>query len=94
MEEKKRNVPEGQTGKARIVFVDYMKAFLIVTVVLCHINALDPAVNAWLRSFNMPAFFFAGGFLLKDVGSPRELADAVGRKFRSLMIPYYLWAVI
>ena len=80
--------------KSRIVFADYIKAFLVVTVVMSHTLFANEHIQPWLNIFSIPAFFFAAGFMMKEIRTKDELATAIIKRFRSLMVPYYLWGVI
>lgn len=81
--------------KPRIRSLDYLKGLLIAGVVVCHSFAPGSPPYAWIVSFCIPAFFFASGILLKDSPvSPPEAAGEVWKRFFSLMVPYFLWALV
>ncbi|MBR3534022.1 MAG: acyltransferase [Clostridiales bacterium] len=79
----------------RITWIDYYKAISILLVVISHSHCFN-FLYLWTCSFIMQAFFFESGFWLKSSGSisVRELASEVHRKFKRLMVPCYLWAII
>lgn len=51
--------------KERIAFIDYIKAFAIILVVLSHINAYNENLKIWTMSFSIPLFFIAHGMVYK-----------------------------
>ena len=71
-----------ENGNAADLIRDYFKAITIVLVILAHENFANHAMKSWIHSFNMPAFFFVSGMLLKNSGmtSFRELRDYVGSR--------------
>ena len=82
--------------KKNIRFIDYYKALLMVLVVLGHINFANQGVKALIYAFHMPAFFFASGLLLKTE-PPCDMASAgkmLWKKFKALLFPYFIWALI
>lgn len=82
--------------KPRIRYVDYFKAIAMLLVILGHINFANQSIKAWIYAFHMPAFFFASGMLLRDRPVPnlRTSAAFLWKRLLSLMIPYFLWALI
>lgn len=84
------------TDRPVIRYIDYLKGGLMLLVVLGHIVSRTGAAKAWIYGFHMPAFFFASGLLLRDgaeYGFEDALSDA-GKRFKRLMWPCFLWAVI
>ena len=78
----------------RIQYIDVFKALAIILVVLSHVEYAKEA-KAWIASFAMPAFFFISGSLLKTVPGTMKTERAFCiKKFLSLMIPYFAWALI
>lgn len=72
----------------RIKWIDNYKGYLLLMVVLCHINCHCTIVD-WSVTFFMPAFFFISGYLFRIKESDTFLTFTK-RKFKALMIPY-LW---
>lgn len=74
-------------------YVDYIKAIGMILVILGHINSVNSEmqIKQWIYSFHMPLFFFASGLLLK-----KQTFDInyIEKKFKSLLVPYLLWALI
>lgn len=81
--------------KRRIRSLDYLKGLLIAAVVVGHTLVPGSSVHAWLYAFFIPAFFFASGLLIKVFPpTPAEAAGEVWKRFVSLMVPYFLWALV
>lgn len=81
--------------KPRIRSIDYLKGLLIVCVVLCHAFGPGDAFHSWVCAFGIPAFFFASGLFLKVAPpTPAEAAGEVWKRFYSLMVPYFFWALV
>lgn len=82
--------------KQRIAWIDNIKAFLILLVVLGHCiqdSGLgdDSLLYRFIYSFHMPLFFAVSGYV-----SQRDftLWSAVGRRAVQLLVPYAAWAVV
>lgn len=82
--------------KERVEYIDFIKAIAIVYVILGHINFANEAIKPWVMRVSVCAFFYVSGVFLKGNGAMTlsEWKYFVGKKFRALMVPYYLWAVI
>ena len=52
-------------GNKRIEYLDYVKGFGILLVILGHVYTGDNYIKIWLCSFHMPLFFIISGCLLK-----------------------------
>ena len=79
--------------KNRILYVDYMKGFAIILVIMAHINFANDSLKPLLTSFLMPLFFFCTGLVLK-VREQISLRETFTNKFHRLMLPYFLWALL
>lgn len=77
--------------KPRIEWIDNAKAFCIVLIVMGHIGMSAPLTN-FFSSFRVPLFFFVSGFLYHYDGL--SSADFFKRKFRTLVIPYFLFSLL
>ena len=67
----------------------------MILVILGHINFANSVLKAWIYAFHMPAFFFISGATLKNIEGPHEKCAAyIYNKFKCIMIPYFLWAII
>ena len=68
-----------------------LMAFVIVFVVLGHKGGIG-LFSDWFPyySFHMPLFMFIAGYLFKE-NYVDSIKDYTIKKFRHLMIPYYMW---
>lgn len=77
-------------NEKRFDYIDVAKAIGIFLIVFGHIIQGGWSKNV-LYAFHIPMFFFLSGFLLKPKGT---LCKYIGRKFKSLMLPYYFAGII
>lgn len=79
----------------RIHYLDYMKSLAMILVIMGHVNFANNAVKEWIYAFHMPAFFFCSGFVLHNYStSESNFKQIIYKRFKRLMIPYFLWAII
>ena len=90
----------------RIVALDIAKGFAIVCVVLGHIVSRDSVPGAdWyttlklaVYSFHMPLFMTLSGMALglswRHRASWRDVGELVGRRVRTLLIPYFVFGIV
>jgi acyltransferase len=77
----------------RLQWIDALKGIGIILVVFAH-HSLPVSLDTYIFSFHMPLFFFISGFLF-DFGKYAEsAANFVRGRFRSLIVPYFCFAVI
>jgi len=77
----------------RLHWIDALKGIGIILVVFAH-HSLPVALDTYIFSFHMPLFFFISGFLF-DFGKYAEsAANFVKGRFRSLIVPYFCFAVL
>ena len=92
-------------AKVRIDFLDQLKGYGILLVVMGHLigvflNPTDMNNNQLFRfiySFHMPLFMFVSGYIagkLVKISSLRMLFSFVGNKAKQLLIPMLIWPVI
>lgn len=92
--------------KSRNIFVDLVKAYAIILVVLGHSiqcgsgeNYLqtqlffDNIIFKYIYSFHMPLFMLISGYLFA-YGIKNSFVDIVTNKLRSLIAPICFWAII
>lgn len=77
----------------RLHWVDALKGFGIMLVVFAHYK-LPIAFDTYIFSFHMPLFFFISGFLFNFVKYTESATNFVKGRFRSLIIPYFAFAVL
>jgi fucose 4-O-acetylase-like acetyltransferase len=76
---------------SRINWIDVLKGFVIVSVVLAHINFDYESVKLFIYLFHMPLFFFIGGYLFKPTNDYKEFLK---KKAIHLLIPYCLFIIL
>ncbi|MGB9938917.1 acyltransferase family protein [Methanosarcina sp.] len=77
----------------RLHWIDALKGMGIMLVVFAH-HSLPVALDTYIFSFHMPLFFFISGFLF-DFGKYAEsAAKFVKGRFRSLIMPYFGFALL
>jgi len=74
----------------RLVWVDYMKAFSIMAVVLYHTQIMDEIRN-FVYLVCLPAFFFTAGMF---TNTELSLKAFFIRKTLRLFIPYLIWGIL
>ena len=72
----------------RVLWIDKLKAFGILSVILGHIQS---PVGAFIFSWHMPLFFFLSGFFIH---SERPVSEFLNQDFRRIMIPFFIFALI
>jgi fucose 4-O-acetylase-like acetyltransferase len=89
----------------RVVALDIVKAVAICLLVLGHVieglvhmGVIDtqsflPDLQTWLRSFRMPAFFFAAGAVL-GLRRLQPASHFIRHRFATLAYPHLLWGAI
>jgi Fucose 4-O-acetylase and related acetyltransferases len=77
----------------RLHWIDALKGIGIILVVLAHYS-LPIAFDTYIFSFHMPLFFFISGFLFDFVKYAESASNFVKGRFKSLIVPYFCFAVI
>jgi acyltransferase len=77
----------------RLAWIDALKGFGILLVVFAH-YMLPQALDTYIFSFHMPLFFFVSGFVFNFAKYSESAANFIKGRFRSLIIPYFAFAVI
>ena len=72
----------------RVLWIDKLKAFGILSVILGHIQS---PFGAFIFSWHMPLFFFLSGFFIHN---DRPLREFLNRDFRRFMIPFFIFTLI
>jgi hypothetical protein len=86
----------GASFKERDVSLDVFKGFCLLLVMLIHIQAGKGAtwLGAWANPFKLAGFFVVSGYLLSLKPCLGGFGDAVGRKWRGLMRPYFFFGFL
>lgn len=79
--------------------IDIAKAIAIILVAIGHFEMKpEPDFYRSLRTiiytFHMPLFMFASGFLCVATWKPQSYQNFIFKKFRRLMIPYFVTSII
>lgn len=81
---------------SRIQWVDALKGFLIILVVIGHTCARlegSSALFSFITTFHMPLFFMVSGYLALNV-TKKKTADYIKRKILTLLLPFFSFAII
>lgn len=87
----------------RLQYIDIIKGFAIILVVLAHliqmntINGIHNVVFQFINSFHMPLFFFASGYIAFKVCKIENVGGwylFVINKMRSLILPLIVWTLV
>lgn len=92
-----------QVKKERIFYYDFLRAFAIITVIMCHVGfffgPLNTPIEVIIRStfrnigiLGVPIFLMISGALLlnRDYG----LADFLKRRFARIVYPFIFWITL
>ena len=75
----------------RLDYLDMVKGFGILLVVVGHMQDISTGLRIWISSFHMPLFFVVTGILMAVKSeAEKDLKTTINKKFRGLIIPY-LW---
>jgi len=79
----------------RIHYIDFVKGIGIILVILGHISYISDTTRTFVVSFHMPLFFILSGMLIcLRNEAERPVIETLKKKFRRMMIPYYIYSVI
>lgn len=82
---------------ARVAWVDCVKGFAIMLVVLGHIVEISP-FKIWFYGFHVPIFFMCSGYLQKEHGSlftgMADVLSWIKKKLLKLVAPYFVFEFI
>ncbi|MBC2315972.1 acyltransferase family protein [Listeria booriae] len=80
----------------RLIWIDNLKAYGVILVIIGH-SIVQPITYEYsallmklIYSFHMPLFFFISGFLF----SSKARGNYFGRKWKSLLLPYFIFQII
>lgn len=76
-------------GKERLGYLDILRGFGIIFIVLGHIT-YDRSVLNWLYSFHVPLFFFAAGAVYKK----RPVLEDLKRRALTVLLPYFIFGAL
>jgi len=78
--------------KQRVEYIDLMKGVCITLVVMFHCSVVFPyEIDAMMRAFRMPLFYFLSGLFFKEYGGLKIFTI---RKVNRLLIPFLFFAYV
>ncbi len=78
-----------KVGK-RLDYIDALKGFGIILVVLGHMHFGYEVPYQYIYAFHMPLFFLVSGYLYKR---PVRMADGIKKKVKGLLVPYFIFGL-
>lgn len=88
----KEVIPRVNSNKTRIEWIDITKGIAIFFVALGHV-LYEGKVDTYVYTFHMPLFFMLSGMTF-HIRNEETYRTFLWRKFKSLLIPYYLFGLI
>ena len=79
------------TNKKRFDYIDIAKGLGMLTVIWGHINS--GFTNIFVYAFHMPLFFFLSGLVFR-ADKYKTFKEFAIRKFKTLVIPYFIFSFI
>lgn len=79
-----------QLIKKRFDWLDYLKGFCMISIIICHVNPL-PGYYNYLFQWYLVGFFFAAGFTFKATD---PFIGFLKKKFQYLVIPVLCFGII
>ena len=76
----------------RLDYIDSLKGFAIMLMVLCH-SGLHNSATQWIYSFHMPLFFIVSGFLFSEPNS-RNFLQYLRKKVKQLLVPFLIFSLV
>lgn len=81
--------------KKRLTWVDALKGFLMILVVVGHYPGdLSFPLAQYIYWFHMPAFFILSGLFFKPVLEKGQLKGAIHKRFMQLLVPYLFFVLL
>lgn len=74
-------------------WIDVTKGIGVLLVILGH-NNFNPFLKAIIYTFHMPLFFFINGYLFHYVKYKQNAHGFIYRKFKRLVVPYFITNII
>lgn len=79
-----------QASKQRLEYIDVFRSLGIIVMVMGHIG-FGGEFDHFIHAFHMPMFFFTSGFFYKRRDC--SIGEFVGKKVKSLLIPYIFFGI-
>lgn len=84
-------------AKERLTWVDAVKGFLMVLVVIGHYSGPMPVESpliTYIYWFHMPAFFLLSGLFFRPIADNSQLKPAIHKRFMQLLVPYLFFLLL
>ena len=79
-------------GNKRIGYIDYIRAFAIVLMIVGHIIQEDARllmpIHEIIYSFHIPLFFFISGYVFSDNNLKLSTKEYIKKNIKQIMFPY------
>lgn len=86
-------IAEQKSSSSRISWIDNLRAFGMLSIVLVHTGRLDSALDLYVASFCMPLFFFISGIFVKESIRQQTFIDYLKNRVQRLLIPYLFFSI-
>ncbi len=73
----------------RVDFIDVFKGIGVFFVILGHMP-IKPQVYSYIFSFQLPIFYFVGGFLYREAHFINTFGDYFWKKVKRILVPYFV----
>lgn len=80
--------------KTRLAYIDFIKIFSIMSVVLTHFLPIGSMLRNFLYTSNLCTFFVVSGITSKPAQTAEDLKRIIFLKANRILIPYFLWAIL
>jgi len=87
------DVAEQKLSSSRISWIDNLRAFGILSIILVHTGRLDSGIDLYVSALVMPLFFLISGFFVKESIRQQKFIDFVKIKAQRLLIPYLSFGI-
>ena len=92
-----------KTKKERIFYYDFLRAFAIIAVLICHVDFFFGSLNTPIKvigqmtfhdigRIGVPIFLMISGALL--LNRKYELGDFLKRRFARIIYPFIFWIIL
>ena len=78
-------------GINRIEFIDFLRGFVIIIMVMGHIG-FSKYFDYYIHMFHMPIWFFISGYFFSDRGE--KIRIVIYKKIKALIVPYIIWGLL
>ncbi|MCC3406622.1 MAG: acyltransferase family protein [Microcoleus sp. PH2017_10_PVI_O_A] len=87
------NLAEQKSSSSRISWIDNLRAFGMLSIILVHTGRLDSKFDLYVSALVMPLFFLISGFFVKESIKQQKFIDFVKIRAQRLLIPYLSFGI-